>query len=472
VTKTGWRVRYVLAELPEPVSPLPFVAELPGSWPDWLKECGVAVGTPYLISPSFEYDVELNAFFRSVEMVGDAWNTQIGYARDVMAFLDFLWTSRGARSWRDATEADHTAYLTWRRKDENGPRIADSTWDREVAAVNRFYRWQVRAGNLAGSPIPQRERRAMPTGAGRGRRGETVSGEIPATYSHGAGRERIEWLPAASYRRWRDVGMRGYTPDGLPDPQFRGRWAGRNSTFCDLMVRTGLRLAEQTALTVFEVPLQRGVAGYQRFWLPPVIAKGGSARWIYVPASIVAELVTYADIDRADIVEDARAAGRYQRVRRPLVVEDRGQPVVRSAEGHRVKLAQLTPDERHRLLVDGPNGLEPAAFSTRGTTSTTTNGWPPSPCWSTSTDSAGEATPPTAPADPASPFPTTPQPTATYSSSTSTPENYWPTHSKPKALQTTRAARTTSSCTSSTKSEAGPRQRTEARGRQPRNPGL
>lgn len=360
--KIGWRVRYVLAELPEPVSPLPFVSELPGDWPGWLKEDGVVVGTPFLISPSFEYDVELNAFFRSVEMVGDAWNTQVGYARDVMAFLDFLWTSRDERSWRDATEADHTAYLAWRRKDENGPRIADSTWDREVAAVNRFYRWQVRAGNLAGNPIPQRERRVMPAGAGRGRPRGTVSGEIPATYSHGAGRERIEWLPAASYRRWRDVGMRGYTPDGLPDPKFRGRWAGRNSTFCDLMVRTGLRLAEQSALTVFEVPLERGLAGYQRFWLPPVIAKGGSARWIYVPASIVAELVAYAEVDRAVIVEDARAAGRYQRIRRPLVVEDPSRPVVRSAEGHRVKLAQLAPDERRRLLVDGPNGLEPAAF--------------------------------------------------------------------------------------------------------------
>jgi hypothetical protein len=42
------------------------------------------------------------------------------------------------------------------------------------------------------------------------------------------------------------------------------------------MVRTGLRLAEQSALTVFEMPLDRGLGGYQRFWLPAAIAKGGS----------------------------------------------------------------------------------------------------------------------------------------------------------------------------------------------------
>jgi hypothetical protein len=314
------------------------------------------------MSPRFEYDVELNAFFRSAAMVGDAWNTQAGYARDLMAFLNFLWGSRGGKSWRDATEADHVAYLTWRRKDERGPRIADSTWDREVAAVNRFYRWQIRAGHLRENPLPQRERRAIPVDAGRGRSGETASDETPATYSHGAGREKIEWLPAASYRRWRDVGMRGYTVDGLPNPRFRGRWASRNATFCDLMVRTGLRLAEQTALTLFEVPLDRGAGGYQRFWLPPAIAKGGSARWVYAPASIVAELVTYAEIDRAEVVEDARAADRFRRIRRPFVVEDPTRPVARSADGHQMKVARLDPDERRRLLVDGPDGLEPAAF--------------------------------------------------------------------------------------------------------------
>jgi hypothetical protein len=81
------------------------------------------------------------------------------------------------------------------------------------------------------------------------------------TASHGASRLKIEWLPADSYRRWRDVGMRGYCPAGVLDPTFRGRWAARNATFCDLMVRTGMRLSEQAALTVFETPLDRAWAG-------------------------------------------------------------------------------------------------------------------------------------------------------------------------------------------------------------------
>jgi site-specific recombinase XerD len=363
--KTGWRAHCVPAELPEPAVPLPFVAGLPCDWAGWLKAADILPGTPFLLSPSYEYDVALNAFFGSAAMMGAARTTQIGYARDLAAFLNFLWSARGGRSWRDADEADHAAYLVWRRRDAAGPRVDASTWDREVTAVNCFYRWQVRAHNLRENPIPQRERRWAPVEAGQG--GARAVGETPATYSHGASRERVEWFPAASYRRWRDVGMRGYTAAGLPDPVFRGRWADRNATFCDLMVRTGLRLSEQAALSVFEVPVDRRAGGYQRFWLPPAIAKGGSARWVYVPVSVVAELVTYAEIDRAAVIAEARAAGRYARLRRPLVVEDPSRPVTAAVArhdggGHRIKVAQLGPEERRRLLIDTPQGLEPAAF--------------------------------------------------------------------------------------------------------------
>jgi len=87
--------------------------------------------------------VALNSFFLSADMLCRAWNTRDGYARDLKAFLNFLWHNRNRTYWRDATSADHLAYLVWRHKDPAGPRIDDATWDREVTAVNRFYAWQV-----------------------------------------------------------------------------------------------------------------------------------------------------------------------------------------------------------------------------------------------------------------------------------------------------------------------------------------
>jgi site-specific recombinase XerD len=155
--------------------------------------------------------------------------------------------------------------------------------------------------------------------------------------------------------------MRGYGVDGIADERFRGRWAARNSGFCDLMVRTGLRLSEQASLTIFDVPLQT-VAGYQRFWLPPAIAKGGSARWVYVPASVSRDLRGYLEVDRADVMRRARLAGRYRVTPGTFVVEDPTRPIATSAGGTHVSVASLGPLERRQLLVAGADGLEPASF--------------------------------------------------------------------------------------------------------------
>ncbi|MET7660436.1 hypothetical protein ABZS99_16200 [Streptomyces sp. NPDC005463] len=129
------------------------------------------------------------------------------------------------------------------------------------------------------------------------------------------------------------------------------------------MVRTGLRLTEQASVTVFEIPTSIALGGYQRFWLPGMIAKNFSARWVYVPHSTVQEVIAYVEWDRAEVVEQARAAGRYQRIRRPLVIADPSRPHVvqrLSAGGvHRKRLQDFSPVER-RLLRETEDGLEPA----------------------------------------------------------------------------------------------------------------
>ncbi|MFF7249389.1 hypothetical protein ACFZBU_36445 [Embleya sp. NPDC008237] len=74
------------------------------------------------------------------------------------------------------------------------------------------------------------------------------------------------------------------------------------------MVRTGRRVSEQAHVVEWEAPTGPG-----RFWLPGTIAKGQSAGWIYVPASVRRDLTDYALHDRAAVVEQARADGRYDR---------------------------------------------------------------------------------------------------------------------------------------------------------------
>jgi Phage integrase, N-terminal SAM-like domain len=194
VPVAGWRLCYFPSELPTSSTPCSFPSLRAEDWVEWREAAAIPARTPFLLSPTVDYDVALNSFFLSGDVLSRAWNTQDGYARDVEAFLNFLWHNRNHASWRDATSADHFAYLTWRRKDPAGPRVDDATWDREVTAVNRFYAWQVSAKNLPDNPIPQRPRRPLPSTGGRRGRGEARM--TPATYSHGAGR-----IPTSRQRR-------------------------------------------------------------------------------------------------------------------------------------------------------------------------------------------------------------------------------------------------------------------------------
>ncbi len=129
-----------------------------------------------------------------------------------------------------------------------------------------------------------------------------------------------------------------------------------------------MRLAEQGSLLVLEVPRSGGGEAYHRFWLPAAIAKGGSARWVYVPDSVVRKIGEYIAADRAEVIEQARARGAYDRIASPLIIEDPGarRPRVticgQAGSTARVPVEQLEPHERTRLLVRTAEGLEPAAL--------------------------------------------------------------------------------------------------------------
>ncbi len=269
VTMLGWRAYFTRRGLPLPVADADLLAD-PAGLDRWLNEHDVLDGQPFLLDPFGRYDVTLNLFF-TAELFAEPRNTQLAVAHDLKRFLTFLWESRGERSWRDASPEDRAAFKRWRLFDPEGPHVESSTWDREVATVNRFYRWAVRRGHVRENPIVQRESRVSPFRRSDGR-------EVPAEASRTGPRRRVAWLTSAMYRQWRDVGVRGLDLQGRPDPGFRGRFASRNAAYTDLMFRTGLRLAEQTSLSLFDVPELAGGVVNARAWLPARIAKGGSAR--------------------------------------------------------------------------------------------------------------------------------------------------------------------------------------------------
>ncbi|MBE8517075.1 hypothetical protein ILP97_06055 [Amycolatopsis sp. H6(2020)] len=57
-----------------------------------------------------------------------------------------------------------------------------------------------------------------------------------------------------AYRLWRDVGLRGYTPDDRRDRRWAGRNDDRNAAFADLLFSSGMRRTEGGSLLSIELP--------------------------------------------------------------------------------------------------------------------------------------------------------------------------------------------------------------------------
>ncbi|GHH29693.1 hypothetical protein GCM10018780_88120 [Streptomyces lanatus] len=325
-----------------------------------LDDLGVPEGQPFLISPAGGYEAALNRYF-SVWLASSPWNTQAAHARDLRTYFDFLWFARGRHDWRDASMDDRAVYEWWRRRDERGPRLEDTSWDREVSTVNQFYLWAIEQDLVRANPI--RQRAAAVWSPWRGGTGAGMVRQVPAETSHTVPRREVKWLPPRSYRLWRNVGLCGYDAQEMPRRGFRGRWAARNAAYADSMVRTGLRLCEHSALTVFDLPeLPPAVSGVvnARAVLPHAISKGRSGRAVYWPVSVLRDVRDYMEWDRAEMLDYGRSRGFYVPTRRSLLVEDPAVPRVRMG-GRWVPVARLDDGERRRLLVaTADGGWEPA----------------------------------------------------------------------------------------------------------------
>lgn len=173
----------------------------------------------------------------------------------------------------------------------------------------------------------------------------------------------MRWLTPRTMRLWQDVGILGYGPDELPDPAWRGRNDGRNGAFTDTLVDSGLRLKECGCLLTIEVPEALTSGLYPEGTVAGAIAKRRE-RMFYTSISSVEGMRTYMETSRRAAVRRARRAGRYDRMPGRRVVTavspDRKLSWV-DASGHHGSgsLSTITAWERARLLVDGPDGLEP-----------------------------------------------------------------------------------------------------------------
>jgi site-specific recombinase XerD len=326
--------------------------DLPG------REAGVGVraGDPIFLSPDYQVDSVLSLYGQSTKFRGYTTETRRNYATDVSLLLTFLWNR--SREWRHATPRDLEDYEHWRRFAETNPeRIGGTKWDRELAAFTSMYGWAARDGHVLRSPVAMKQV--------VGRNGEVVT--VPAAKAKDARRSNVHWLTPRTWRRWIDIGLRGHTRDGVPEPGWVGRLEDRNVAFVRLLTTSGLRRAEGGSLLTFEVPVRRLDGGrYYRGKIAAKVTRSKKPRTFYVAADAVSDIEAYADSSRAWAVRQAQKRGRYERLPELRLVTEvtrRLNPVVRWRDSGGIageqELNELTVAERMLLFTEGPRGPEP-----------------------------------------------------------------------------------------------------------------
>ncbi|MGW4689686.1 tyrosine-type recombinase/integrase [Streptomyces sp. NPDC004244] len=334
-----------------------------------LDRAGVRDGLPFILGADGRYDIELNRFVRELPSWGVRSPHSVeGYARDLMVFGRFLSVCRDGRSVWQAGPEDLRAFKQARRAGPGGESVAASTWNRFIAALDKFVEWSLAEGLLAADPFRRIERAVWTP---RGVQVMRVNAEREVDEESGP----VRFLPYEEYLLWRDVGLRGLTPDGRPDPLWRGRHGERNCAFADKVVGTGLRLTEASSVLLPEVPR----AGRDRGGAMTVAgstAKRGRSRTVFWSRRVSRSVHAYIEVERDALVARCSRRGVYAGEAGVLVVREAraGRLVVIEGERRARALGRLELADRRRLrwgcgggpvwlwLGDGGRPMEPSAW--------------------------------------------------------------------------------------------------------------
>lgn len=317
---------------------------------------GAVDGTPFFIDPWGRADPLVNAYWRAPRpgAMGLKIDTVRRYAYSLKVWLDFL-HAVGAR-WDTAARDELAMFKQWRLSAEENPdAISPSAFHVDRAAIRRFYEW---AAHHRPVDNPVRVRLID-----RGLDGVTAKEVLEGTPS-AVRRADVKWMTPEAFRLWRNLGLRGFTMDGLPADTWQGRTEDRDTAFAEGLFGTGLRMGEWSSQLTIEIPASHG-AGLFRGQLSAACAKGAVGRRFWMRRR-VAQLVRYYidDGSRAAAIARAQVAGRYEHVQgRWLLRQVRRGGVIEVVDDlgrlRDVHLDAMGPRLRMRLFREGDGGLEP-----------------------------------------------------------------------------------------------------------------
>lgn len=301
------------------------------------RALGLRERQPILLAPDGRVDPRLSECLRRSAFSAKAQGTQVTYAPLYRLFFTFLW-QRGL-DWNEASEDDVEDWEDWRLRGATNPApVEGGTWAKEQAALKLLYSIAAKRGLVPSNPM-------------------TLAPPSDVKTSD------VKWLSPRAFRLWRNVGLGGMLPSGLEDEAWRGRSAGRDTAYADLMYSSGLRRREGGTLLLCELP-----ALGRRNYYPGKVGQGVAKRagyTFYVGHPALQRAEGYRMSTRASAVARARRRGVYDRLPDMRIIQRvsrAGRVRWRSPDGRTGEsaLGKLTAAERMLLFVEGEDGLEPA----------------------------------------------------------------------------------------------------------------
>lgn len=320
---------------------------------------GILPGSAFMSDPTMRVDPLLTEFFCSAAFTRLADSTRISYTNDYRVLFDFLW-GRG-KTWAETSPDDMEDFEDWRRRAPANPRtVGGSKWMRELAAFKRLFDWALDRHFVRLHPLRSKTIRT--------RSGDTI--QVLEASTNDVRSASVKWLTPAAFRLWRDVGLRGYTAEGLCDPSWRGRNSDRNAAFADLLFDSGLRRSEAASLLTMELPKRETGRRYQWSRLASAAAKSRRPRAFNMRSETLTSIEAYVDSTRAKAVRHAQLTGTYEAVPDRLVVDSvldtSGEIYLRwvgpDRALHLAPLNRISPRERLCLYRQTSDGLEPCAL--------------------------------------------------------------------------------------------------------------
>lgn len=307
---------------------------------------------PRIVRGAEDYDPAVESFLLAMPRQGvRSAHSMRAYATDISIWLRFL-AARGKHVW-GADGTDVSDFHAARRTEDAAFAISIKSWNRSVAALDKLYAWAEERRLVRESPLPKRLGWVRP---GSNLPAVLVNRNLAYERGGSAPGETVKFISLDEYNSFRSVGLQGRRPDGSARPNDRGRNGWRNRLFADLVVTTGLRLEECSALLSSELEwLDVQQRKQIRLRLPRRLTKGDAGRTVWVSRSLIEEIRSYIELERANAVAKFLSREGWRKIPKPIwaceVNDTAARILLEDATWQWIYLDRLSPSDRLSLIL-------------------------------------------------------------------------------------------------------------------------